>query len=116
MADIPVSFKQWVVSKLNSIEDTILLQGGISMAQYNDVKSLISAVNDRTNEIGADVGAAATRVAAIQQQLADLIAQGATPAQLQEAVTQLTAVHDGLASADTALKGIAADPANPIPS
>jgi hypothetical protein len=80
------------------------------------VKSLIAAVNTKTNEIGADVGAAGTRVAAIQQQLADLINQGATPAQMQEAVDELTAVHEGLADADTALKGIAADPSNPIPN
>ena len=85
------------------------------MAQYTDVKAVLDAVNTKTNELGDDVAAAAARVAAIQQQLADLIAQGASPAQMQEALAQLTAVGDGLTAADTSLKGIAADPSNPVP-
>ena len=111
----PVSFKQWVVDKLNLLEGILNHVEENMMAQFTDVKAVIDAVNTKTNEIGDDVAAAAARVAAIQQQLADLIAQGATPEQLQEALAQLTVVHDGLAAADTTLKGIGADASNPVP-
>jgi len=125
-------FQEWVALHVGALEhgqaaiagelvrmgtklDAILTKEDTIMAQYTDVKAVLDAVNTKTNELGDDVAGAALRVAAIQQQLSDLIAQGATPAQMQEALSQLTAVHDGLTQADTALKGIAADPANPVP-
>ena len=87
---------------------------GDEMATLEDVQSLVTQTGVDAQEtadrvlaaIAAVTTGAADQIAALQQQVADLIAGNAadiTPEQLQ-------AVADGLTSVDTTIKGIAAAP------
>lgn len=95
---------KYVIEQIAELKETI-------MAQFTNVQQLISAVNDKTNDLAADVGDCAARVAAIQQ----LLASSPTDQQLQDAATQLADVQSRLSAADDALKQIGANPQNPLP-
>lgn len=114
-----------IVSHLNNFDedvDEVLrrlhnLQGeGRTMAgRIDDINALVEQINNRTNEIGSDVGSVAARIQALKDQIENQAENGLTPEQAQDVVTQLGAVADGLTPIADQLTALASDPANPVP-
>lgn len=90
------SFRKRVLAELAELRQ-LALKGLLIMS---DFATSLAAINDATNAV-------ATRIAAIQAQLAAALAAGTPPTQAQ---------LDEMASIVAHLNAIGADPANPVPA
>jgi hypothetical protein len=89
-------FRRQVLCRLAELRH-LIIEGRFAMAA--DFQTLLDAVNTATNNV-------ATRVTALQAQLADALSRGAPPTQAQLDELQALADH---------LNAIGAQPSNPIP-
>ena len=117
---------QWIIDKLESIEQLLITKGGLIMAEIKDINDLVAQLNTTTNGLAATNAQVATAIAEVGsdlQALRDQLAGGATPEEIEAAVTKLTDLQQRLAqnaqvaqsNADV-LTTLGQDPANPIPT
>jgi len=97
MLTVNVRMDERVVKQLARIGDAL-------MALKDELEALRVALNDATNQVAA-------RIAALKTQVLDLLN---SPTTITSA--DATAVEAGFQAEITRLTGLAADPANPVPS
>ncbi len=93
-------------SSVTRLLDTILTRLESLMSTVNDVKQLVSDLNDETNTVAAKIDAQAAAIQALKDQIA-----AGTPVSQAD----LDAIGSGLTAVSDRLKTLGADTSNPIP-